>query len=68
MRRTAICLPLLIQRAIHAATNTAVVWKNRVRLVRELIEEFKDAIGDKCRCRASFADDQVGEDGTPING
>ncbi|HXV24398.1 MAG TPA: FAD-dependent oxidoreductase [Alphaproteobacteria bacterium] len=42
---------------------------NRVRLVRELIEETKDAVGDRCAVAVRFAaDDAVGEDGAPIQG
>lgn len=45
------------------------VMENRVRLVRELIEETKDAVGDKCAVAVRFAaDEQVGEDGIPITG
>jgi dimethylamine/trimethylamine dehydrogenase len=63
MRRTAICLPSLDSARNTRGDEYGGGMENRVRLVRELIEEFKDAIGDKCRCRATFADDQVGEDG-----
>ncbi len=39
---------------------------NRVRLVRELIEETKEAVGDRCAVAVRFAaDDAVGEDGAP---
>jgi len=43
--------------------------ENRVRLVRELIEETKDAVGDRCAVAVRFkADDTIGEDGQPIHG
>ncbi len=43
--------------------------ENRVRLVRELIEETKDAVGDRCAVAVRFAaDEAIGEDGTPIHG
>ena len=42
---------------------------NRVRLVRELIEETKDAVGDRCAVAVRFAaDEEIGEDGQPIHG
>jgi dimethylamine/trimethylamine dehydrogenase len=43
--------------------------ENRVRLVRELIEETKDAVGDRCAVAVRFsADEEIGEDGQPILG
>jgi dimethylamine/trimethylamine dehydrogenase len=40
--------------------------QNRVRLVRELIEETKDAIGGRCAVAVRFkADESIGEDGVP---
>ena len=43
--------------------------ENRVRLVRELIEETKEAVGDKCGIAVRFkADESIGEDGVPIYG
>jgi dimethylamine/trimethylamine dehydrogenase len=43
--------------------------ENRVRLVRELIEETKDAVGDRCAVAVRFsADEAEGEDGVPIMG
>ena len=43
--------------------------ENRTRLVRELIEETKEAVGDRCAVAVRFAaDDEVGEDGVPIYG
>ncbi|WIY24452.1 oxidoreductase [Parasedimentitalea psychrophila] len=42
---------------------------NRTRLVRELIEETKDAVGDRCAVAVRFsADEEIGEDGVPIYG
>lgn len=43
--------------------------ENRVRLVRELIEETKDAVGDRCAVAVRFAADaEEGEDGVPVLG
>ncbi len=43
--------------------------ENRVRLTRELIEETKDAVGDRCAVAVRFsADEQIGADGQPIHG
>ncbi|MEM6577080.1 MAG: FAD-dependent oxidoreductase [Pseudomonadota bacterium] len=43
--------------------------ENRVRLVRELIEETKEAVGDRCAVAVRFsADAAIGEDGKPIFG
>jgi len=43
--------------------------ENRTRLIRELIEETKEAVGDRCAVAVRFsADEQVGEDGVPIHG
>ncbi|MEM6305352.1 MAG: FAD-dependent oxidoreductase [Pseudomonadota bacterium] len=43
--------------------------ENRVRLVRELIEETKDAVGDRCAVAVRFkADETIGEDGSPQYG
>lgn len=42
---------------------------NRTRLVRELIEETKEAVGDRCAVAVRFAADaEVGADGQPILG
>jgi dimethylamine/trimethylamine dehydrogenase len=42
---------------------------NRVRLVRELIEDTKDAVGHRCAVAVRFkADETIGEDGQPIPG
>ena len=43
--------------------------ENRTRLVRELIEDTKEAVGDRCAVAVRFsADETVGEDGVPIWG
>ncbi|WP_333712974.1 oxidoreductase [Yoonia sp.] len=43
--------------------------ENRVRLVRELIADTKDAVGDRCGVAIRFsADEEIGEDGQPIYG
>ncbi|MEO0328136.1 MAG: FAD-dependent oxidoreductase [Pseudomonadota bacterium] len=43
--------------------------ENRVRLVRELIEETKEAVGDRCGVAVRFkADESIGEDGAPEYG
>jgi dimethylamine/trimethylamine dehydrogenase len=42
---------------------------NRVRLVRELIEDTKEAVGDRCAVAVRFsADETIGEDGVPEYG
>lgn len=42
---------------------------NRTRLVRELIEDTKDAVGDRCAVAVRFkADETIGEDGKPEHG
>ncbi|MGB1008972.1 MAG: FAD-dependent oxidoreductase, partial [Thiolinea sp.] len=42
---------------------------NRVRLIRELIEETKEAVGDRCAVAVRFAaDETIGEDGVPVYG
>jgi dimethylamine/trimethylamine dehydrogenase len=41
--------------------------ENRVRLVRELIEDTKDAVGDSCAVAVRFsADEGGGDDGVPV--
>ncbi|WP_323785446.1 FAD-dependent oxidoreductase [Thalassovita sp.] len=43
--------------------------ENRTRLVRELIEETKEAVGDRCAVAVRFsADEKIGQDGVPIHG
>ncbi|AZL59350.1 NADH:flavin oxidoreductase [Tabrizicola piscis] len=42
---------------------------NRTRLVRELIEETKEAVGDRCAVAVRFAaDERAEEDGQPVTG
>jgi dimethylamine/trimethylamine dehydrogenase len=43
--------------------------ENRMRLVRELIEDTKEAVGDTCAVAVRFSvDDGGGPDGTPVHG
>jgi dimethylamine/trimethylamine dehydrogenase len=43
--------------------------ENRVRLIRELIEDTKEAVGDTCAVAVRFSADQGGgEDGVPVHG
>ncbi|MFN0114231.1 MAG: FAD-dependent oxidoreductase [Paracoccaceae bacterium] len=43
--------------------------ENRTRLVRELIEETKEAVGDRCAVAVRFAaDEKIGGDGAPVTG
>jgi dimethylamine/trimethylamine dehydrogenase len=43
--------------------------ENRTRLVRELIEDTKEAVGDRCAVAVRFsADETIGEDGVPVWG
>ncbi len=43
--------------------------ENRVRLVREIIEDTKEAVGGSCAVAVRFsADEKSGEDGVPIHG
>jgi dimethylamine/trimethylamine dehydrogenase len=43
--------------------------ENRTRLMRELIEDTKEAVGDRCAVAVRFAaDEEIGKDGTPIWG
>lgn len=43
--------------------------ENRVRFVRELIEDTKEAVGDRCAVAVRFsADEEIGQDGKPIFG
>jgi dimethylamine/trimethylamine dehydrogenase len=56
-RRTAICWRISsTPRRTPAATNTAAL-ENRTRLVRELIEETKEAVGDRCAVAVRFSAD-----------
>ncbi len=43
--------------------------ENRVRLIRELIEDTKEAVGDKCAVAVRFsAEEGGGADGVPVHG
>lgn len=43
--------------------------ENRTRLVRELIEDTKEAVGDTCAVAVRFAaDERIGVDGEPVHG
>ncbi len=64
----------LLSHFLSATTNTRTdeyggSLENRVRLVRELIEETKDAVGDTCAVAVRFSADEIeGEDGVPETG
>jgi dimethylamine/trimethylamine dehydrogenase len=64
----------LLSNFLHPRINTRTdeyggSLENRVRLVRELIEETKEAVGDRCAVAVRFsADEEIGEDGKPIHG
>jgi len=64
----------LVSRFLSPRTNTRSdeyggSLTNRVRLVRELIEETKEAVGDTCAVAVRFAaDDAIGTDGEPVHG
>jgi dimethylamine/trimethylamine dehydrogenase len=64
----------LLSHFLSSRTNTRTdeyggSLENRVRLVRELIEETKDAVGDNCAVAVRFSADAGGEgDGDPIIG
>ena len=64
----------LLSHFLSAKTNTRTdeyggSLKNRVRLIRELIEETKDAVGDTCAVAVRFSADEGGEgDGDPVIG
>jgi dimethylamine/trimethylamine dehydrogenase len=64
----------LLAHFLHPETNTRSdeyggSLENRTRLVRELIEETKEAVGDRCAVVVRFAADaEAGEDGQPILG
>jgi len=63
----------LLSHFLSAKTNTRTdeyggSLENRVRLVRELIEETRDAVGDRCAVAVRFsADDESSGDGNPVN-
>ena len=62
----------LLSHFLSARTNTRTdeyggSLENRVRLVRELIEETKDAVGDTCAVAVRFsADEGIDADGNPL--
>ncbi len=64
----------LLSHFLSAKTNTRTdeyggSLENRVRLIRELIEETKDAVGDTCAVAVRFSADEGGEgDGDPVIG
>ncbi len=63
----------LLAHFLDARTNTRTdeyggSLENRVRLVRELIEETKDAVGDRCAVAVRFSADEQGSDETPVIG
>jgi dimethylamine/trimethylamine dehydrogenase len=64
----------LLANFLHPETNTRSdeyggSLENRTRLVREIIEETREAVGDRCAVAVRFAaDETVGEDGAPIWG
>ena len=67
-------LRYLISNFLHARVNDRTDESGgsleiRVRLVRELIEDTKDAVGDRCAVAVRFAsDEEIGNDGEPITG
>jgi dimethylamine/trimethylamine dehydrogenase len=64
----------LLAHFLHPETNTRLdeyggSLENRTRLIRELIEETKEAVGDRCAVAVRFsADETIGEDGVPQHG
>ncbi len=64
----------LLSHFLSAQTNTRTdeyggSLENRVRLIRELIEETKDAVGDRCAVAVRFsADESGGTEGQPLIG
>jgi len=64
----------LLSHFLSATTNTRTdeyggSLENRVRLVKELIEETKEAVGDTCAVAVRFSVDQGdGGDGVPVTG
>jgi dimethylamine/trimethylamine dehydrogenase len=63
----------LLSQFLSAETNTRTdeyggSLENRVRLIRELIEDTKDAVGDRCAVAVRFSADEPGsEDGVPVH-
>jgi len=64
----------LLSRFLSAKTNTRSdeyggSLENRVRLIREVIEDTKEAVGGDCAVAVRFsADELIGEDGVPVHG
>ncbi len=64
----------LLSNFLSAQTNTRTdeyggSLENRVRLIREIIEDTKDAVGSTCAVAVRFsADEGGGEDGVPVPG
>ncbi len=64
----------LLANFLSAKTNSRIdeyggSLENRVRLVREIIEDTKEAVGDKCAVAVRFsAEEGGGPDGEPIHG
>ena len=64
----------LLSNFLNPAINTRIdeyggSLENRTRLMRELIEETHEAVGDRCAVAVRFAaDEETGEDGKPIFG
>ncbi len=64
----------LLSNFLSAQTNTRTdeyggSLENRVRLIREIIEDTKDAVGSTCAVAVRFsADEGGGEDGVPVSG
>ena len=64
----------LLANFLSAETNTRIdeyggSLENRVRLIREIIDDTKDAVGSTCAVAVRFsADEGGGEDGVPVPG
>ena len=64
----------LLSQFLSSETNTRTdeyggSLENRIRLIRELIEDTKEAVGDACAVAVRFsADEGGGEDGVPVHG
>ena len=63
----------LLSQFLSSETNTRTdeyggSLENRIRLIRELIEDTKEAVGDACAVAVRFsADEGGGEDGVPVH-
>ena len=69
MRRILIYLEIFLDRKTNTRSDEyGGSLENRIRLVRELLEETKDAVGDRCAVAVRFAADEIGVDGIPIQG